>query len=192
MPALEIAGKYDMRILVKDLPIMDMTESPVVVPLGNEFVEAARGVVLVAYRASQGRMQDSHIEHVGHGIRIIGHEIVGNIALPKTVSMQGDFEFIEYKGIGLVCGENYYIVTEAQTFGDLTFRIMIAIKDEGPNPGLGKPAHLHREEQARMKVAPVAVIKITGYHYKGDLLVNRLLDEIIERLSCRRPDSLGG
>lgn len=42
-----------------------------------------------------------------------------------------------------------------------------------------------------MKIAPVAVIKVTGYYDKGDLLVDRLPDEIIKCLSRCRPDSLG-
>jgi hypothetical protein len=35
MTALKIAGKHDMRMLVKDLAVMDMPKSPVVVSLGE-------------------------------------------------------------------------------------------------------------------------------------------------------------
>ena len=41
-----------------------------------------------------------------------------------------------------------------------------------------------------MKVAPIAVIKVAGYDDKGDLLVNRLSDEIVKGFAGRRPDSL--
>ena len=67
---------------------------------------------------------------------------------------------------------------------------MIAIENEGLDAGLGEPAHLKRKEQASMKVAPIAVIKVAGYDDKGDLLVNRLSDEIVKGFAGRRPDSL--
>jgi len=50
---------------------------------------------------------------------------------------------------------------------------------------------LEREEQAGMKIAPVTVIKVAGYDDKGDLLVNRLSDEIVEGFAGRRSNSLG-
>ena len=127
MPALEITREYDMRMLVKDLSIMDMTESPIVVSLGNEFIDGTRSIVLVARRATQRRVQDADIEHAGLGIGIAGHEVVGDIALSEALAVQRDLEFIENKGLSLAGREGIHIVRETQAFGDLTFCIVIAI-----------------------------------------------------------------
>jgi len=116
-----------MRMLVKDLSIMDMTESPIVVSLGDEFIEATRSIVLVARLAPQRRVQDSDIEHAGHGIGIAGHEVVGDIALPEALAVQRDLEFIENKGLSLAGREGIHIVRETQALCDLTFCIVIAI-----------------------------------------------------------------
>jgi len=90
MPTLEITREYDTRMLVKELSIMDMTKSPVVVSLGDEFIEATRGVVFMARRATQRRMQNADIEHARHRIGVAGHEIVSDIALPEALPVQRD------------------------------------------------------------------------------------------------------
>jgi len=77
-------------ISVKDLAVMNMPESPVVVSLGDEFLKAARGVVFMARRATQRRMQNADIEHARHRIGVAGHEIVSDIALPEALPVQRD------------------------------------------------------------------------------------------------------
>ena len=72
---------------------------------------------------------------------------------------------------------------------------MIAVEQEDRNLGLREPAHLANEEETGLVVAPVAVIEIAGDDDEGDLIFDRLADEIVEaprasRCECvrqRRP-----
>ena len=142
MPPLEIAGKDYVRILVKDLPGMDMTESPVVVSLANEFIESARGVVLVACHSAQCSMQDADIEHATYRIGIARHEVVGDVALPEALPVQRDIECFENESLRLAVREGLYIARKTEAFSNLTFRIVIAIENKGLDVGLGEPSHL--------------------------------------------------
>ncbi len=190
MPALKVARKHDMRMLVKDLRFMDVAQRPIVVSLGHQLIERARGVGLVLGRASECGMQYADIERAGHGIGIAGYQIVGYLPLPEALPVQRNLQFIEDKAVRLACGEDLHVIWQTQTPGDLTFSVMVAVKDERTDAGLGELAHLVNEEQARVEVAPVTVIKITGYDDEGDLLVDRLSDEIVKGFAGRRPDSL--
>ena len=51
------------------------------------------------------------------------------------------------------------------------------------------PAHLPREEESRLIVAPVTVLEVTRDDDEGDILLNGLPDEIIECLTGSRPNA---
>ena len=57
---------------------------------------------------------------------------------------------------------------------------MIAVKQEDRNPGLREPAHLSNEKESGLIVAPIAVVEIASDNHEGDLIFDRLADEIVK------------
>ena len=66
---------------------------------------------------------------------------------------------------------------------------MVAVEQKDGNTACRKPAHLPREEKSRLIVAPVTVIEVARDDDKGDILLKRLPDEIIECLTGSRANT---
>jgi hypothetical protein len=69
---------------------------------------------------------------------------------------------------------------------------MIAIEQEDRDSGLCETTHLPDEKKAGLIVPPIAVIEVTSDDDEGDLLFDRLADEVIERDARCGPDSFSG
>jgi hypothetical protein len=137
-------------------------------------------------------MQHADIVHARHRIGIAGHKVVCDIALPEALAVQRYLQFVEDKAVGFTRGEYAHVIRKGQAFRDLTFGVVIAVKDESLDASLGEPAHLEGKEETGMEVAPVTVIEVAGNDDKGDLLVNRLSDKIVKGLAGRGSDALSG
>src|SRR5579875_3047293 len=70
MSSLQISGIHNMRVFMEDLTHVNVAQSPVVVALVPEIVDAARGVWIVPGLSLHCRMQETDVEITWNRIRI--------------------------------------------------------------------------------------------------------------------------
>src|SRR5208337_2885704 len=86
--ALNIARIHNVGIGAKNLPVVNMAESPVLVSLVFQRLERAGRIICVLGQARKIRVQYSDVEEVGNRRRILGSEIFGNRRGSKALTMQ--------------------------------------------------------------------------------------------------------
>jgi len=191
MASLEIPWEDHIRSLVQHAALMYVAKGPVVVALIHKVVERTRGVVDVASHSSETRMQDADVEHARDRVRVVGDQVVGNVALPEALTVERGADLLELECFRLSCRKRSHVLWENEAAGDLALCIVVSVEQEGRNTGLCEPPHVSHEEKARLVVPPVTVVKVSRNDYEGDLLLNRLSDEIVECPTCCRPNAFG-
>ena len=192
MPSLKVSGENHMGILVENNPVMNVTERPIIIALGDEVIECAGCVVRMSVHAAHASVQNADIEEAVDRVWIGGGEVVGDIAQPEALAMKRHAKLLKHECLRFTRGKHLDALGHAQTPRDLAFRIVVAVKDEGRDVRFRKAANLAGEEQPGLIVAPIAIIEIACDHHKIDLLINRFGDEIVESLPRRRTNALDG
>ncbi len=146
MPSLKVSGENHMGILMENNPVMNVTERPIIVALGDEVIECAGCVVRMAAHAAHAGVENADVEDAIDRLRIRGGEIVGNIALPEALAMKRNAKFLKHECLGLTRGKHVDALGHAQAPGDLAFRIVVAVEDEGRDVRFREAAHLAGEE----------------------------------------------
>src|SRR5713226_4942076 len=105
MPALKIAAEYNVRLLVKNGGLVDMRQRPIVVAVVDEIIEGAGRIVCMASHAAETCVKHADIEEATNWRWITWHEIIDDIALPKTLAMQCDSKFLQAERLRFSRGE---------------------------------------------------------------------------------------
>ncbi len=95
--------------------------------------------------------------------------------------MQGDVEMWQPEGLSLACWKHADIGGQCELAGDLAFGVVIAVKQKDGDLCLRQPAHLLHEEESGLVIAPIAVIEVSSDDDEIDLVLDRLIDEVLER-----------
>jgi hypothetical protein len=88
MPSLEVTGENHVGVLVENALLMNMTERPVIVTLGDEFIERTGCVIRMATHAADAGVQDANVESAVNRLRVRRDQIVGNVALPEALAVK--------------------------------------------------------------------------------------------------------
>ena len=73
-----------MGVLMKNRPVMNMAQRPIIVALGDKVIDRARCVVRVTPHAG---VENADIEDAIDRLRIRGGEVVGDITLPEALAV---------------------------------------------------------------------------------------------------------
>ena len=167
---------------------MNMAERPIVISFRDELFDGAGCVIFMTAHAAKARMEDANIKSARYGFGVGGNEIVANIALAEAETVQRN-AMLGNMRIALAGGKDLYAVGKTEAFCNLAFGIVVSMQHERRDTCLRQSAHLAREKEAGLVVAPVAVIEIAGDNNERDLLCDRLAHEVIKGLAwpCRGP-----
>lgn len=185
MAPLQVAGKHHGGRPRPLLEFVHVAERPVVVAFRMEFGQRARRIVRVRRIAFERRMQHADVVVTGHRIRIADREIVNDGLVLEALPVQRDFEFRQLVGFRLAVAEYDDVVGQCQLLRHLAFGIVVAAEDERTDAGLAQAPHLLAKEDARVVILPVAVVQVAGNHEECDLLFDRTIHELPQRLARR-------
>ena len=180
MPALNVAGENDRRIVTEYLAIVNMTEGPVVIASKPKFLECARRITLMAVCTAQACMKQSNVEVARLRRRIARRKVLRDGSFRETLAMDRNTQIIQYDGLGLIMAQNADILRQAQNASHLVGGVMIARDDKGGDLLVPQSPKLPRKIEPGVVIAPVAIIEVAGDHDEIDPLLYSQVDQSLE------------
>ena len=142
MATLNVARKDDVRIGTENLPIVHMTQGPVLISLVLQRFERAGRVVRVLGDPRKICMQHPDIEEPGSRRRILSSKILGNFGSGKTLAMQCHTQFFIRKCLGLAGAKNVNVAGRTELFTQLASGIMISVNEVDVYANIFQAGHL--------------------------------------------------
>lgn len=101
MASLKVSRENHMGVLMENNSVMNMTERPIIVTLGDKVIDRAGCVVRMAVHATHAGVENADVEDAIIWLWVCGGEIVGNVALPEALAVKCNAKFLKPKVSGL-------------------------------------------------------------------------------------------
>jgi hypothetical protein len=102
VPSLQVAGEHDERLLVQDGAVVHVTERPILVPVGDELVQLAWRVPVMARVTTEAGVQYPHVDEPLDRGRIPSGKVVDYSSCGEALTMHRQPGGLEHDGPGTI------------------------------------------------------------------------------------------
>ena len=140
--------------------------------------------------ASQGRVKHANVEPTSYRVGVVDREVLSRRRLFEAAAMKGDSQLRQLEGSRLAGRKLVDVVRKNELLRHLILGIVIAEQEVDRDAGQFEAPHLADEEDARVEVAPTAVVEVTGDDHEVHRLRYGLTDKVLEGVASGCPQQL--
>jgi hypothetical protein len=171
---------------------MDMSKGPIIIGLGRQVLDLARGIELVPFPTGCTRMEYPDVVEPLPGGGVVGGEIFRYIRAGKALPVQGDPNVSKRDGLRTGRGKSVDVVGHFEGFGYPARGIMVTGKIKDRDISFPESGHLAGKKKSCIIVIPVSIEEISRNHYEGHVFVDGCPDESFQGFSRSASNGIDG
>ena len=145
-------------------------------------------------RPDQAGMQNSQIEPVRNGGRIIRYHILLFGLIGEAASMNRHSKIFKPSGFRLFVRQHHGVAArihrQSQLAGHVVCRVVITRDQIQTDSRFTELVHLSNEEHAGVEISPVAIVQVPGDNDEIDSFTHRECDEVLESSTSRTANQI--
>jgi hypothetical protein len=171
---------------------MDMSKGPIIISLGRQILDLARGIELVPFPTGCTRMEYPDVVKPLLGGGVVGGKIFSYIRAGKPLPVQGDPYVSKRDGLWTGRGKPVDVVGHFESFGYPARSIMIPGKTKDRDISFPESGHLAGKKKPCIIVIPVSIEEISRNHHEGHIFVDGCPDESFQGFSRGTSNGIDG